>query len=293
LTNYPYSAFEPKPPPTSHLTSTLPMTTLTPPTTNAIAPLALPSRLWVTNCTPSYTVPTHPPSLTLPSLALPALLVDMTSAPGPRTPRSNKLLFCLGPAPRNSSANTTKHGPTPLPTHAHNSSTHSNLTFSNTNPQPLPGPHTLSPPPLPVPSLMIHSVRSVTAPLTREKCFSVTFVTPIGIWTAWSPPLLPSLLGYENVPCVPLLPPYPAVHCDTSASPLPSLTLTLTKHHIGKKTPILCQHNILLSTPQLLRRSRYFSRKERSCLTTYGVDPNINQFLSRERILTPHPHTRL
>ena len=41
-----------------------------------------------------------------------------------------------GSSPRNSSENTTKHGPTPPPTHAHNSSTHSNLTFSNTNPGP-------------------------------------------------------------------------------------------------------------------------------------------------------------
>jgi len=195
------------------------MTTLTPPMTNAIAPLAFPSRMWGTNCTPSYTVPTHPPSLTLPSSALPVLFVDMTSAPGPRTPLSNKLLFSLGPAPRNFSANTTKHRPTPPPLNAHNSSTHSNLTFSNTNPQPLPGPHTLSPPDLPVLSLMIHSVRCVTAPLTRKKCFSVTYVT------------------------------YPAVHCDTSASPLPSLTLTLTKHHLGGKKPphlLPAQHTTLI-----------------------------------------------
>jgi len=138
LTNYPYSAFEPKPPPTSHPTSTLPMTTHTPPTTSAIAPLASPSRSWVMNSTSSYTVPTRPPSSTLPSSALPALFVDMTSAPGPHTPHSNKLLFSLGPAPLNSSASTTKHGLTLLPLHAHNSSTHSNL---NTNPQPLPGPY--------------------------------------------------------------------------------------------------------------------------------------------------------
>jgi len=44
LTNYPYSTFEPKPPPTSHLTSTLPMTTHTLHMTNAIAPLTFPSR---------------------------------------------------------------------------------------------------------------------------------------------------------------------------------------------------------------------------------------------------------
>jgi len=159
----------------------------------------------------------------------------MTSAPGPRTSHSNKLLFYMGPAPRNSSENTTKHGLTPPPTHAHNSSTHSNLTFSNTNPQPLSGPQTLSPPPLPVPSLMIHSVRCVTAPLTRKKRFSVTYVTQAGIWTACSPTSLPSLPGYGNAFCVPLLPPHPAVPYDTSASPLPSLTLTLTKHHLGKK----------------------------------------------------------
>jgi len=72
LTNYPYSAFEPKPPPTSHLTFTLPMTTHTSPTTSAQPPLASPSRSWVTNSTPSYTVPTLPPSPTLPSSALPA-----------------------------------------------------------------------------------------------------------------------------------------------------------------------------------------------------------------------------
>ena len=66
-------------------------------------------------------------------------------------------------------------------------------------------------------------------------CFSVTDVTPAGIWTACSPPSLPSLPGYGNVPCVPLLPPYPVVPYNTSASPLPSLTLTLTKHHLGKK----------------------------------------------------------
>jgi len=91
------------------------------------------------------------PSLTLPSSALPALFADMTSAPGPHTPHSNKLLFSLGPAPLNFSANTTKHGLTLPPPHAHNSSTHSNLTFSNTNPQPLPGPYRPSPPHLPPP----------------------------------------------------------------------------------------------------------------------------------------------
>jgi len=73
----------------------------------------------------------------------------------------------LGSSPLNFSANTTKHGLTLPLVHAHNSSTHSNLTSSNTNPQPLLGPHTLSPPLLPVPSLMIQSVRCVTAPLTR------------------------------------------------------------------------------------------------------------------------------
>ena len=101
LTNYPYSASESKPPPTSHLTSTvtLPMTTHSPRMTNAITPLAFPSRSWVTNSSPSYTAPTLLPSLTLPSSAVPALFVDMTSAPGPCTPHSNKLRFSLGPAP--------------------------------------------------------------------------------------------------------------------------------------------------------------------------------------------------
>jgi hypothetical protein len=157
----------------------------------------------------------------------------MTSAPCLHTPHSNKLLFSLGPAPLNSSANTTKHGLTPPPLHAHNSSTHSNLTFSNTNPQPLPGPYRPSNPPLPAPPLMIRSVRCVKAPLTRGKYFSVTYVTPVGIWTASSTPSPPSLLGYGNVPFAPLLPPHPRVHCDTSASRLPSLTPTLTKHHLG------------------------------------------------------------
>ena len=153
LTDCPYSraAFKPKPPPTSHLPFTLPMTTHTPSTTDAIAPLASPSRSWVTNPTPSYTVPTVPPSPTLPSSALPVLFVDMTSAPVSHTPHSNKLLFSLGPAPLKSSANTTKHGLNPPPLHAHNSSTHSNLKFLNTNPQPLPGPYRPSPPPLPTP----------------------------------------------------------------------------------------------------------------------------------------------
>jgi len=121
------------------------------------------------------------------------------------------------------------------------------------------------------------------------------YVTPVGIWPASSPPSLPSQLGYGNIPCVPLLPLYPVVHCDTSASPLPSLTLTLTKHHLeGKKNPpSLANTTYYSQPPQLWRWSRYFRRNERSCLTTYGVDPNINQFLSCERILAPHPHTRL
>ena len=137
LTNYPYCAFAPKPPPTSHPTSTL----HTPPATTVIAPLVSPSRSWVMNPTPSYTVTTLPPSPTLQSSTLPALFVDMISAPDPHTPHSNKLQFSLGPAPLNSSTNTTKHGLSRPPLHAHNSSTHSNLTFPNTNPQPLPGPY--------------------------------------------------------------------------------------------------------------------------------------------------------
>jgi len=178
LTNYPYSAFEHKPPPLSHPTSTLPTTTHTPPTYSAVAPLDSPSRSRVMNPTPSYTVPTLPPSPTLPSSALPALFVDMISAPVPHTPHSNKLLFSLGRAPLNSCANTTKHGLTLPPLHAYKSSTHSNLTFPNTNPQPLPGPYRPSSPPLPAPPLMIRSARCVKVPLTRKKCFSVTYVTP-------------------------------------------------------------------------------------------------------------------
>jgi len=141
LTNCPYSDSEPRPHPTSHLTFTLPITTHTPRTTNAIAPLAFPSRLWVMNSTPSYTSPTLPPSLTLPSSALPALFAHLTSVLGSHTPHSNKLLFSLDPPPLNSFANTTKFALTLPPLCAHNSSTHFNLTFSNTNPQPLPGPY--------------------------------------------------------------------------------------------------------------------------------------------------------
>jgi len=108
----------------------------------------------------------------------------------------------------NSSAHTTKRGLTLPPPHAHNSSIHSNLTFSNTNPQPLPGPYHPSPPPLPAPPLMIHSARCVKVPLTSTKCFSVTYVTPVGIWTASPPPSPPIQPGYGNVLCVPLLPPH-------------------------------------------------------------------------------------
>ena len=50
--------------------------------------------------------------------------------------------------------------------------------------------------------------------------------------TAFSPPSLPSQLGYGNVPCEPLLPPHSRFNCDTSASPLLSLTLTLIKHRL-------------------------------------------------------------
>jgi len=57
---------------------------------------------------------------------------------------------------------------------------------------------------------------------SRRKCFSVTYVTPVKIWTVSSPPSPPSLLGYGNVPCVPLLSPHPRVHYDASASPPPS-----------------------------------------------------------------------
>ena len=138
--------------------------------------------------------PHSTPSPTLPSSALPALFVDMISAPGPHTPHLKKLQFSLGPVPLNSSANTTKHGLTLPLLHAHNSSTHSNLTFPTTNPQPLLGPYRPSSPHLPAPPLMVHSARCVKVPLTRKKCFSVTYVKPVGIWTASSPPSL----GYER-----------------------------------------------------------------------------------------------
>jgi len=141
----------------------------------------------------------------------------MISAPGPHTPHSNKLQFSLGPGPLNSSADTTKHGLTLPPLYTLNSSTHFNLTFPNTYPQALlPGPYRPSSPPLPAPPLMI---RSAKVPLTRKECFSVTYVTPVGIWPASFPPSPQSLLGYGNVPSAPLLSPHPRVHYDTSTSP--------------------------------------------------------------------------
>jgi len=152
---------------------------------------------------------------------LPALFVGMNSAPGPHTPHSNKLQFSLGPVPLNSSANTTKHGLTLPPLHAHNSSTHSNLTFPNTNPQPLLGPYRPSSPPLPAPRLMIHSAKCVNVSSTRKKCFSATYVTPVGIWTASSPPYhhscwdLEMSLVHPSCPLIPrstMTPPPPLPH---------------------------------------------------------------------------------
>jgi len=101
----------------------------------------------------------------------------------------------------------------------------------------------------------VEESRCVKSPLTRKKCFSVTYVTLVGIWTASSPPSPPSLLGYGNVPCVPLLPPHPRVHCDTSASPLPSLTLTLTKHHLRQKKKI----HLLPAQNSTLKKIKPFS----------------------------------
>ena len=201
--------------------STYPTTTHTSPTTNAIAPVASPSRSLVTNSIPSYTVPTLPTSSILPSLALPALFVDLISARGPHTPRSNKLRFSLGPDPLNSFKNMTKHGLTLPPLHALNSSTHFNPTFPNTCPHGLPHPYRPSFPPLPTPPLMIRSAKCAKVPLTRKECSSATYVTPVGTWADSSPPSPPSLLGYGNVPCAPPLLPHPRAHYDTSASPPP------------------------------------------------------------------------
>jgi len=111
------------------------------------------------------------------------------------TPSPGHRKVTLGPAPLNSSANTTKHGLTLPPLHAHNSSTHSNLTFPNTNPQPLPGPYRPLSPPLPATPVMIHSARCVKVPLRREKRFSVTYVAQVGICTASCPPSPPSVTG--------------------------------------------------------------------------------------------------
>ena len=184
-------------------------------------PSCLPPRSWVTNSTPSYTVPTLLTSPILPSLALPALFVDLISARGPHTPRSNKLRFSLGPDPLNSFKNMTKHGLTLPPLHALNSFTHFNLTFPNTYPHGLPHPYRPSFPLWPASPLMIHSARCAKVPLTRKECSSATYVTPVGTWAASSPPSPPSLLVYGNVPCAPPLLPRPRAHYDTSASPPP------------------------------------------------------------------------
>jgi len=193
-----------------------------------------------------------PPSLTLPSSALPALCADMTSALGPHTPHSNKSLV-LGSGPQAPSQ--TRQSIDSLCLHnVYTTHLHFNLTFSSTYPQPLPGPYRPLPPPLPAPPPTIHSTRCVKAPSTRKKCFSVTYVTLGGIWTASSLPSQPSYLGYGNVPRVPLLSPHARVHCDSSTSPLPSLTLTLIKHRLGgkKMNPpnITFQHKTLLSQNQ-------------------------------------------
>jgi len=126
-----------QPHPTSNLTVTfiLPMTTHTHPMMNALVSLAFPSRSWVMNSTTFYTAPILPPSLSLPSSALPVLFAALTSVLGSNTPQSNKLLFSLDPTPLNYFANKTKHGLTLPPLCAHNLSTHFNHTFSNANPQ--------------------------------------------------------------------------------------------------------------------------------------------------------------
>jgi len=208
------------------------MTTHIPLMTSATAPLAFPSRSWVMNSTLFYTALTLPLSLILPSLALPAPFADMTSTLGPHTPHSNKRLFFFGPPPLNSFTNTTKHGLILPQLHAHNSSTHSNLTVSNTNPQPLPGPYRPLPPLPPLlqaPPLMIHSARCVKVSVTRKNCFSLTYVTLVGTWTA------SSLAGIWKCPLCTT----PAPSCQgqlrPSASPLLSLTLTLNKHRLGGK----------------------------------------------------------
>jgi len=66
------------------------------------------------------------------------------------------------------------------------------------------------------------------------------------------------------------------------------------KKKIQKKEYKIANNPILLVIlPQIWRRIRYLRKKEPSCLTTYGVDPNIDQSLSRERIPAPHLHVHL
>ena len=138
-----------------------------------------PSRLWVMNSTLSYTAPTLPLSHTLPSSALPALFAYDLCSWVSHTPLQQTAIL-LGPPPLNSFANTTNHGLTLPPLYSHTSSTHFNLTFSNTNPQAPPGPYSPSSPPLLAPPLMIQSARCVKVPLTRKKCFSMKYLTPVG-----------------------------------------------------------------------------------------------------------------
>jgi len=134
------------------------------------------------------------------------------------------------------------------------------------------------------PSLMIHKVSCVTAPLTRKEHFSVTYVTPVGTWTASSPPSLPSLPGYGNVPCVPLLPPDPAVPCDTSASPLPSFTMTLTKHHLGGKKTKTTKTKI--KPPSLAGTTYYFQPP------SYGGGADISRGKNNCTFNGDHPRSR-
>ena len=163
----------------------------------------------------------------LPSSALPALFVNMTSAPGTRTRHSNKLLFSLVQPPKllRKHDKAWTHSTSQLQSH-----------FSKSQPSASPGP---------VPSLVFSPARPPSDDTQCQGCqsrfqkyFSVTYVTLVGIWTASSSPSQTSLLGHGNVPCATLLPPHPRVHCDTSASSLPSETLTLTKHHLEKGNKI-------------------------------------------------------
>jgi len=100
---------------------------------------------------------------------------------------------------------------------AHNLSTHSNLTLALLNPlfPPFPPPSPLAPFP---PHRTISIVKYVRVHSTNTRCFSVTYVTQDGIWTAFSHPLLLSHMESGDVPYASRATSYPRQQHSTVAS---------------------------------------------------------------------------